>query len=63
MAWPDVKAIMGPMDTTPIREQVSDLADLDPAEAVDAAESLADDLEGSLAEPVPRGEQPDAPAT
>jgi hypothetical protein len=36
---------------------------MDPAAAVDVAESLADDLESSLAESAPRGEQSDAPAT
>ena len=39
------------MDTTPISQRISELADQDPAEAVDAAEALADELEASLAEP------------
>lgn len=52
---------MGPMDTTPISDRVSELAEMDPAGVVDAAEILADELEASLAAPASAGEQPDAP--
>lgn len=65
----------GLMDDTPVSQSISELTELDPAEAVDAAEALADDLEASLAsddtnapdpqtqEAEPKGEQPDAPTT
>ena len=39
---------MGPMDTTPATDRVSEIADADPAEAVKPAEALADELEASL---------------
>lgn len=73
-----LKGDNGPMDDTTASQRISELAELDPAEAVDAAEALADDLEAGLAEPadgagaVPEegtqragqeGEQPDPQTT
>ena len=39
----------GPMDTTPEDDPISELAAMDPADAVEAAEQLADELEAQLA--------------
>ena len=71
-----LKGDNGLMDDTPTSQSISELTELDPAHAVDAAEALADDLEASLASddtnavPDPKaqeaeleGEQPDAPTT
>lgn len=46
-----LKGDNGQMNDTPLSQRISELTELDPAEAVDAAEALADDLEASLAEP------------
>lgn len=61
-----LKGDNGPMNDTPASQRISELTELDPAEAVDAAEALADDLEAGLAEPslgtdtVPEAGTPDA---
>ena len=39
---------MGPMDTTPDQDLVSEIEAADPADAVEPAEALADELEASL---------------
>jgi len=51
------EAIMGAMDTTPEKDLVSEIEDADPADAVEPAEALADELESSLA--VEEGETPE----
>ena len=48
---------MGAMDTTPEKDLVSEIEDADPADAVEPAEALADELESSLA--VEEGETPE----
>jgi hypothetical protein len=44
------------MDTTPEDDPISELAAMDPADAVEAAERLADELEAQLAPDVEDGE-------